>query len=123
MLHPNFLAHVADKAVALWEKLNIFAARDMARRIADAENHMTASADWQKYKMEQAGQSAEEIRKEIRKTLPLSEKQIKEIFSGWKEWIRAKLPKKKQEPPVTEEEQTEKSVDTEGSGTTSMEEA
>ena len=80
MLHPNFLAHVADKAVALWEKLNIFAARDMARRIADAENHMTASADWQKYKMEQAGQSAEEIRKEIRKTLPLSEKQIKEIF-------------------------------------------
>lgn len=49
-------------------------------------------------------------------------KQIKEIFSGWKEWIRAKLPKKKQEPPVTEEEQTEKSVDTEGSGTTSMEE-
>ena len=50
-------------------------------------------------------------------------KQIKEIFSGWKEWIRAKLPKKKQEPPVTEEEQTEKSVDTEGSGTTSMEEA
>lgn len=80
MLHPNFLAHVADGAVALWEKLNIFAARDMARRIADAENHMTASADWQKYKMEQAGQSAEEIRKEIRKTLPLSEKQIKEIF-------------------------------------------
>lgn len=80
MLHPDFLAHVADKAVALWEKLNIFAARDMARRIADAENHMTASADWQKYKMEQAGQSAEEIRKEIRKTLPLSEKQVKEIF-------------------------------------------
>ena len=83
-------------------------------------------------------------------------KQIKEIFSGWKESIREKLPKKKQEPPeiledtktstaadpmgdtetseqteqtdavemtVTEGEQTEKSVDTEGSGTTSMEEA
>ena len=80
----------------------------------------------------------------------------KEVFSGWKESIREKLPKKKQEPPeiledtktstaadpmgdtetseqteqtdavemtVTEEEQTEKSVDTEGSGTTSMEEA
>ena len=80
----------------------------------------------------------------------------KQIFSGWKESIREKLPKKKQEPPeiledtktstaadpmgdtetseqteqtdavemtVTEEEQTEQSVDTEGSGTTSMEEA
>ena len=83
-------------------------------------------------------------------------KRTKEIFSGWKEWIRAKLPKKKQEPaeipedtktstaadpmgdtktseqaeqtdavepPVTEEEQTEQSVDTEDSETTSMEEA
>ena len=83
-------------------------------------------------------------------------KRTKEVFSGWKESIREKLPKKKQEPPeilentktstaadpmgdtetseqteqtdavemtVTEEEQTEKSVDTEGSGTTSMEEA
>ena len=82
-------------------------------------------------------------------------KQIKEIFSGWKEWIRAKLPKKKQEPTeipedtktstaadpmgdtktseqaeqtdavemtVTEEEQTERSVDTDDSGTASMEE-
>ena len=82
-------------------------------------------------------------------------KRTKEVFSGWKESIREKLPKKKQEPPeiledtktstaadpmgdtetseqteqtdavemtVTEEEQTEKSVDTEGSGTTSMEE-
>ena len=49
-------------------------------------------------------------------------KQIKEIFSGWKEWIRAKLPKKKQEMTVTEEEQTEQSVDTEDSGTASMEE-
>ena len=83
-------------------------------------------------------------------------KRTKEVFCGWKESIREKLPKKKQEPPeilentktstaadpmgdtetfeqteqtdavemtVTEEEQTEKSVDTEGSGTTSMEEA
>ena len=83
-------------------------------------------------------------------------KRTKEIFSGWKEWIREKLPKKKQEPTeipedtktataadpmgdtetseqteqtdavemtVTEEEQTEQSVDTEDSGTTSMEEA
>ena len=83
-------------------------------------------------------------------------KRTKEIFSGWKESIREKLPKKKQESPeipedtktatatdpmedtktsgqpeqtdavemtVTEEEQTEQSVDTEDSGTTSMEEA
>lgn len=82
-------------------------------------------------------------------------KQIKEIFSGWEERIRAKLPKKKQDPmeipedtktstaadpmgdtktseqaeqtdaaemTVTEEEQTEQSVDTEDSGTASMEE-
>lgn len=82
-------------------------------------------------------------------------KRTKEIFSGWKESIREKLPKKKQEPTeisevtktataadpmgdtetseqteqtdavemtVTEAEQTEQSVDTEDSGTASMEE-
>ena len=101
-----------------------------------------------------------ELKEEARQKLAAKrrewKKRTKEVFSGWKESIREKLPKKKQEPPeiledtktstaadpmgdtetseqteqtdavemtVTEGEQTEKSVDTEGSGTTSMEEA
>lgn len=80
MLFPEALAHVADRVTNLWEKLNLFATRDMARRIADAEGHMTASADWQKYKLEQAGASAEEIRKKVQELNRLSERQVKEIF-------------------------------------------
>lgn len=41
---------------------------------------MTASADWQKYKMEQAGASAQEIRKKVQELNALSDEQVKEVF-------------------------------------------
>lgn len=80
MLLPNYLQHVADAVVALWEQLNLFAVKDIARRITDAGDHMTASADWQKYKMEQAGQAAAEIRKEVKRITNLSDADVKKIF-------------------------------------------
>lgn len=80
MLLPSFLGSIADRVVDLWEQLNLFGVRDMARRIADAEGHMTASADWQKYKLEQAGASAKEIQKKVKEINSLSEKQVKKIF-------------------------------------------
>lgn len=80
MLLPNYLQHVADTVVALWEQLNLFAVKDIARRITDAGDHMTASADWQKYKMEQAGQAAAEIRKEVKRITNLSDADVKKIF-------------------------------------------
>lgn len=80
MLLPNYLQHVADTVVALWEQLNLFAVKDIAQRITDAGNHMTASADWQKYKMEQAGQTAAEIRKEVKRIMNLSDADVKKIF-------------------------------------------
>lgn len=80
MLLPNYLQHVADTVVALWEQLNLFAVKDIARRITDAGDHMTASADWQKYKMEQAGQTAAEIRKEVKRITNLSDADVKKIF-------------------------------------------
>lgn len=82
MLLPSFLGSIADKVVDLWEQLNLFGVRDMARRIADAEGHMTASADWQKYKLEQAGASAQEIRKKVRELNRLSDEQVKEVFEN-----------------------------------------
>lgn len=64
----------------MWERLNLFGVCDMARRIADAEGHMTASADWQKYKMEQAGASAQEIRQKVQELNAMSDEQVKEVF-------------------------------------------
>lgn len=80
MLLPDYLAHVADKVIELWESLNLFAVKDMARRIYDAKNHMTSSADYQRWKLEQAGQSAEAIQSEVKRISGLSDKQVKEIF-------------------------------------------
>lgn len=80
MLLPSFLGSIADKVVNLWEQLNLFGVQDMARRIADAENHMTASADWQKYKLEQAGASAAAIRNKVKEIKSLSEDEVKEVF-------------------------------------------
>ena len=137
-------------------------------RIQESTKGMKTLEEWQAYIEDYTKKLAEQAKKQEK--LELKEearqkraakrrewkKRTKEVFSGWKEWIRAKLPKKKQEPPeipedtktstaadpmgdtetsgqteqtdavemtVTEEEQTEQSVDTEDSGTTSMEEA
>lgn len=80
MLLPDYLQHVADAVVALWEQLNLFAVKDISRRIIDAGGHMTASADYQKYKLEQAGQASAQIRKEVKRLTKLSDEEVKKIF-------------------------------------------
>ena len=80
MLVPDFLQNVAERAVELWEQLNIYAIRDIARRIKDAENHMTATAEWQEYKLRQGGLCRDEIMKEVRRLLPASDEEVRRIF-------------------------------------------
>lgn len=80
MLTPGFLYHVADKAVALWEKFNVWAIRDICRRIADAGGHMTATAEWQIYKMEQAGMARDDIKRGMKKLLKASDEEVARIF-------------------------------------------
>lgn len=80
MLQPEYLFHVADKVVELWEQLNLFAVKDICRRIADAGKHMTASAEWQIYKMEQSGMAADDIRRGVKRILGLSDREVKQIF-------------------------------------------
>ena len=80
MLKPSFLGKVADKAVELFERLNLFAVRGIARRIADAENHMTASADYQAWLLVQAGKSLDEIKAETAAILHESEDVVAGIF-------------------------------------------
>jgi len=80
MLTPDYLYHVADAVVDLWEQLNLIAIHDICRRIADAENHMTASAEWQIYKMQQSGMTLTKIQQAAARILKLSEKKVAEIF-------------------------------------------
>ncbi len=82
MLLPDYLFHVSDRVVELWEQLNIFAVRDIARRIIDAGYHMTASADWQIYKMRESGMSYEAIQGAVVKLTEKSELEVKRIFEN-----------------------------------------
>ncbi len=82
MLLPEYLFHVSDRVVELWEQLNIFAVRDIARRIIDAGYHMTASADWQIYKMRESGMSYESIQGGVAKLTEKSEAEVKRIFEN-----------------------------------------
>ena len=79
-LLPGFLFHAADPAVELWENLNVYAVKDISRRIADAQNHMTASAEWEIYKLQQAGMTREAIQKATQKLLGVSDEEVKNIF-------------------------------------------
>ena len=79
-LLPGFLFHAADPAVELWENLNVYAVKDISRRIADAQNHMTASAEWEIYKLQQAGMTREAIQKATQKLLGISDEEVKNIF-------------------------------------------
>lgn len=80
MLTPDFLWHAADKVVEIWEKFNVWAILDICRRIMDAGGHMTASAEWQIYKMEQSGMARDDIMKAMRRVTKLSEEEVQRIF-------------------------------------------
>lgn len=80
MLLPDILAHAADKAIELWESLNLYAVKDISRRITDAGQHMTATAEWQEYKMRQAGMARDDIQRAVKKLNGLSDKEVKKLF-------------------------------------------
>ena len=80
MLLPDYLFHVADKAVELWERINVYAVKEIARRVADAQDHMTGTVEWQKYKIEQSGMTAEAVRKAVQKINGYSDAEVRRIF-------------------------------------------
>lgn len=80
MLGAEFIGNIGNRLVDLWEELNLFGVRDMARRIEDAGGQMTASAAWQEYKLRQAGKCRDEIQKELIRLLPYSDQAVRDAF-------------------------------------------
>lgn len=80
MLGAGFIGNIGQRVVDLWEELNLFGIRDMARRMEDAGGQMTPTAAWQEYKLRQAGQTREEIQKELTRLLPYSDKAVRDAF-------------------------------------------
>jgi len=80
MLGAGFIGNIGQRVVELWEELNLFGIKDMARRIKDAGGQMTGTAAWQEYKLRQAGLTREEIQKEMTRLLPYSDRAVRETF-------------------------------------------
>lgn len=60
MLTPEYLKHVPDRMVALYEALEMDILTDMARKIAKADYWMPAT-EWQHYILRQMGTTEREI--------------------------------------------------------------
>lgn len=80
MLDADYLFHVADEIVEMYEQLNIFGIQDICRRIVGADFQLTGSAEWQYYLLQQTGMSRAKINKKIAQITGRSEREIKAIF-------------------------------------------
>lgn len=79
-LSARYLSRLPNELVDLFSKLEQDIISDICRRIAKTDYTLTATADWQIYKIKQMGYNADEINKLISKTLGISKKKVEEII-------------------------------------------
>lgn len=80
MLTPDYLYHVSDSVIELYEQLNTFAIQDICRRLVNADFQFTGSIDWQLYKLQQSGMVMNDITAAVVKLTKKSEQEIAAIF-------------------------------------------
>lgn len=80
MLTPDYLFHVSDSIVELYEELNTFAVNDICRRLVKTDFRLSGSMEWQYRMLQEAGMSRREINKEIARITKKSEQEVKNIF-------------------------------------------
>lgn len=82
MLTPEYLDGVAEPLQALYSELESDIMADIARRVAKADYSITATAEWQIYKLQAIGASQKYISQQIAKTLKISEKEVLQMFKS-----------------------------------------
>lgn len=80
MLAPDYLYHISDRAVELYEQLNVWAVKDICRRLVNAGFQFTGSVDRQVYKLQESGMHLDEVTKMVAQLTKKSETEIAEIF-------------------------------------------
>ena len=80
MLTAEQIAALRDAAGHLTDPINDFLLEDIARRIADA-GQLTSSAAYQVWKLQTLGRSQRQIKKELRKRLKVSKKEINRLLT------------------------------------------
>ena len=89
MLRPEDFDGAADRMVEIYSRIENFILRDITRRVMNA-GKMTATADWLIYKLEQMGESKQEIQKKLSELTGLSEKELRKllqdaVLTSWKD--------------------------------------
>ncbi|HJA65211.1 MAG TPA: phage minor capsid protein [Candidatus Mediterraneibacter cottocaccae] len=89
MLKPEDFDGAADRMVEIYSRLENFILRDTARRVLNA-GKLTATADRLIYKLEQFGESRQEIQKKLSELTGLSEKELRRllqdaVLTSWKD--------------------------------------
>lgn len=81
MLRPEYFEGKADRILELYERQENFILRDIARRILKS-GKITATADRLLYRLEQLGESRDEIQRRIMELTDLSEKELRKLLRG-----------------------------------------
>ena len=81
MLRPEYFEGKADRILELYERLENFILRDIARRILKS-GKITATADRLLYRLEQLGESRDEVQRRIIELTDLSEKELRKLLRG-----------------------------------------
>lgn len=81
MLRPEYFEGKADRILELYERLENFILRDIARRILKS-GKITATADRLLYRLEQLRESRDEIQRRIMELTDLSEKELRKLLRG-----------------------------------------
>ena len=80
-LSARYLSLLPSELTDLFSQLESDIINDICRRIKKANYNMTATADWQIYKMQQMGYSQKEVQKLISKALNISDKMVRDIMT------------------------------------------
>jgi hypothetical protein len=80
MLTPEQIAAIRDQAGQITTPITNFLLEDIARRVSEA-GQLTSTAAYQVWRAQQLGMSRKEIKKELRKRLKVSQKEIEQLLT------------------------------------------
>lgn len=80
MLSPDYLAHISDDIIKLYQQLEDDIISDIVRRLVGTDFEMTQSAVWQMEKLQQMGLVYEDALKRIGAATGKTEKELKKLF-------------------------------------------
>jgi len=80
MLQPDYLLHIADRAVDISAELENDIIRDIIRRLNNTDFVMTQSAKWQIHKAQQAGALYDDIIRQVAAGTKKTEYEVKTLF-------------------------------------------